>query len=216
MTSVNSEIVQRPNDPVDVHFKVKGRVVFCLDESGSMGSHTHYAISAYNKFLDKLKNDKRVDYLYSLWKFNNTSSVSENNISIKDAATLALRTNYDPGGGTALYDTILDAVLAVGKVNPNTKVVVVVLSDGGDNQSQTSVDDVLALVQQLSSLPNWTFIYLGAYEGFESAAAKMGFQAGNMAYIDSDNLDEMLDRIAGSTQRFCLNEQNKETMLLEQ
>lgn len=212
---MKSQISTHKEAPADIYFKTKGKVVFCLDESGSMRSDVEYVLKAYNKFLDKLKNDPRVMYDFSLWSFNNKSNMKEKDKPIYKVMPLS-RGNYNPDGATALYDTILESVLALDRVNPNVKVVVVVISDGRDNESRATAKDVLSLVETLSELPNWTFIYLGAYDYYERDATQMGFKPGNIANISTDNLDDILQRLADNIQGLCLNNVNKETMLLEQ
>jgi len=180
-----------------------------------MDGHINYVMDAYNKFLDKLKSDPLVMYDFSLWTFNDDSNLKIKDEPIENVQLMKMK-DYNPEGWTALYDTILESVLSLDQINPNVKVVVVVISDGGDNRSRSTATDVLNLVETLSNLPNWTFIYLGAYDYYADDAQAMGFQAGNMASISAKNLDEILDRLADNIQGLCLNEVNKETMLLEQ
>lgn len=114
-----------------------------VDTSNSMaGEKIVAARRALARFLERLAPDDEV----FITKFGD--QVEQLHDWSRDRASLreALR-QLRPHGGTALYDGVADAVEKA-QHGRNRKKAVVVLSDGNDTTSHTSVDDLKALIQQ--------------------------------------------------------------------
>src|ERR1700674_3343467 len=80
-------------------------VNFIQDRSGSMQSVWEETLSGFKKFVDELKGEKEVEYLFSLTTFDmlvETPIVAQP-IAKVDVDELK---NFGPRGSTALYDAV--------------------------------------------------------------------------------------------------------------
>jgi Flp pilus assembly protein TadB len=119
------------------------QVMIVVDRSGSMsGGALTAATSAVVGFVDSLP----VGIAVGLVSFGSTVSVdvaaTTDRAAVRDGIT-----RLTAGGRTALYDAVAVAVDAF--QGPLEHRLVVVLSDGGDNASITSLDDVVALTRTI-------------------------------------------------------------------
>lgn len=124
--------------------KKKSNIALVLDASGSM------------KEEDKMKNAKNgarqlVTLLgehdrFSFLPFNNVSqqwAARAQQIGPKRAGLLKLVDGLFANGGTALYDSVAEAHRYISEAGPSTINAVVVLSDGADTDSKTTLAELL-------------------------------------------------------------------------
>jgi VWFA-related protein len=119
-----------------------------LDTSGSMaGEKIHEAESALNRFLYDLLDQRDEIFLY---RFSNEPMLLQGWTSDRQLLARALE-HISPNGGTALYDTVIEAVpmLASGR---NPKKALVIISDGRDTSSRATVAEVHQAVRQSEAL----------------------------------------------------------------
>ncbi|MGH9163079.1 MAG: VWA domain-containing protein [Vicinamibacteraceae bacterium] len=114
-----------------------------VDTSNSMaGEKIVAARRALARFLERLGPDDEVFITMFGDQVKQLHDWSRDRASLREA----LR-QLQPHGGTALYDGVTDAVEKA-QEGRNHKKAVVVLSDGNDTTSHTSVDDLKTLIQQ--------------------------------------------------------------------
>ncbi len=131
-----------------------------IDNSGSMSTKTREVVSAALAFLDASHPSNEtfiVDFNYRPW-FALPASVP----FTSDRAQLrAALMETKAQGTTALYDALAMGFQQLKKGTRQRKAIVI-LSDGGDNGSHTSLDEALLMAQQSSA----TIYCIGIYDPF--------------------------------------------------
>jgi VWFA-related protein len=119
-----------------------------LDTSGSMGGDKISAArSALDRFLYELLD--RDDEIF-LYRFNDNPDLLQGWTTDREALARALR-RVAPYGGTAMYDAVAQALPLAG-VGKHRKRALVVISDGNDTSSQTTVAEVKSLIRETEVL----------------------------------------------------------------
>ncbi|MGE5244450.1 MAG: VWA domain-containing protein [Betaproteobacteria bacterium] len=134
--------------PVEVtHFsaeRVPVSLGIALDTSGSMaGDKIKAAEAALNRFLYDLLAPSDEIFLY---RFSNAPVLLESWTTDRDRLSRALG-NIVPSGGTALYDTIAEAI-PLAQTGRHVKKALVVISDGNDTSSRIALRDLKAQIRQ--------------------------------------------------------------------
>ena len=115
-----------------------------LDTSGSMaGEKIAAAQAALNRFLYDLLGANDEVFLY---RFDSRPELVSNWTSDRQAVGRALGT-VRPSGGTAIYDTVAEAVPLAQK-GTRRKKALVVISDGNDQNSRLRIDDVRQIIRE--------------------------------------------------------------------
>jgi VWFA-related protein len=119
-----------------------------LDTSGSMdGEKIVAARAALDRFLNLLSDPKDEVFLY---RFDNNPQLVEGWTYDKRQISAAL-SRVTPHGGTAMYDTLVEALQLV-QQGHNTKKALVIISDGNDTSSHTDVYSVKQLIRETEAL----------------------------------------------------------------
>src|SRR3954469_8299756 len=119
-----------------------------LDTSGSMdGEKMHAAREALDRFLFQLLDPQDEVFLY---RFDNAPELVEGWTSDKRRISESLG-RIQPRGGTALYDTVAEAV-RMAQQGKNRKKAVLIISDGNDTSSRTDVFAVKQLIRETEVL----------------------------------------------------------------
>ena len=158
------------------------QITFVLDSSGSMSKIREDTIGGFNTFLTDQR-DEPGRAAVTLYEFSDSVSRVYHGKPLGDAPDLDEET-YTPGGRTALHDAITTAVTETdahiekqpATVQPDT-VVVVVLTDGKENASETPRDRVRELVEQYRQDHDWEFLFIGANQDAVLTATRMGIEA---------------------------------------
>jgi len=176
------------------------RVIFILDETGSMSPDRDITISKFNEFLVTQQkpqddNNSRVKALgvesedsntpikppkFSLVKFATKLNVmAADDISEAKALT---RETYDPDDMTALLDAIGCTLEAYGEEMFN---ILVILTDGEENSSKLYTNEqIWDKIRKVTSEKKWEVEYLGANQDAFSVASSMGI-ARSGAFVQS-------------------------------
>ena len=119
-----------------------------VDTSGSMvGEKWDNARDALDRFLlDLLGQDDEV----FLYQFSSDPFLVEDWTSDRERLSRSMR-RITPRGGTAMYDTMAEAV-PLADSGRNRKKAIVLISDGNDTQSSTSVSDLRRLIRETEVL----------------------------------------------------------------
>lgn len=163
---------------------MRTHVTFVLDSSGSMSDIRADTIGGFNTFLED-QQDEPGKATVTLYDFNNNVERIYRGEPIKEAPKLDEET-YVPGGQTALHDAITTAVTETDRrieklpadIRPDN-VIMVALTDGKENASETPQDRVRDLVENHRKEHGWEFLFIGANQDAALTASKMGMDAGN-------------------------------------
>jgi len=162
-------------------------ITFVLDSSGSMHSIADDTVGGFNAFLDEQRGENGTATV-SLFDFDDDVSQVYRGMELREAEDLTEKT-YTPGGRTALHDAMLRAttdteqLLAEQEVDPET-VVVVVLTDGNENASETPIEPLREQIKAKQT-SGWEFLFIGANQDAALTAESMGIDADrslNMAH----------------------------------
>ena len=145
-------IVYEDDQPVTVtHFsaeRVPVSLGIAIDTSGSMaGNKIQAAQEALDKFLYDLLDKQDEIFLY---RFSNSPVLLQG--WTRDRAILSRALGHiAPSGGTAMYDCVAEAIPLTLK-GENRKKALLVISDGNDTSSATSVREVKAQIRETETL----------------------------------------------------------------
>ena len=159
-------------------------VTFVLDSSGSMSAIREDTIGGFNTFLEDQQAEEG-SATVSLVDFNSTVSVTYRGMAIEGAEKLTSET-YAPGGQTALYDAIVTStedttefISGIDADNRPENVIVVVLTDGKENASETPQHMVQERVETTQTEYGWEFLFIGANQDAALTAEGMGIDKQN-------------------------------------
>ncbi|MFA5469835.1 MAG: vWA domain-containing protein [Bacteroidales bacterium] len=96
------------------------KIIFILDESGSMQGTESDVIGGFNQFLEQQKAKAYEKSSVSLYKFNSSWSKIFSDLPLNEIRPLQPG-DYTPGGLTALYDAIGTAISEADKQNRHTR-----------------------------------------------------------------------------------------------
>lgn len=132
-----------------------------LDRSGSMWDVADDTIGAFNAYVDQLEQDAPASRL-SLTIFDSQSiDTIVDDKKIGDVAMLT-RTNYQPRGGTPLYDAIGKTVTKLDTAKGKAKALIII-TDGQENDStEYTKAAVKKLLDDRQNNDGWLVLFLGA------------------------------------------------------
>ena len=141
-------VLYEDEQPQDItHFsaeRVPVSLGIVLDTSGSMaGDKIGAARAALDRFLYELLDKEDEVFLY---RFSDTPSLLQGWTTDRELVARALR-RVAPGGGTAMYDGVAEAV-PLAATGRHRKKALVVISDGNDTSSQTRISELKQLIRE--------------------------------------------------------------------
>lgn len=139
-------------------------------------------VGGFNTFLnDQRQEDGKATV--SLYEFDTDVRRVYDEYPIADTPELD-GDRYTPGGRTALHDAlyrVMDETAtrleARSAANRPTNVIIVVLTDGKENASETSQDRVREQVRLRREEQEWEFLFIGANQDAALTAEKMGMDS---------------------------------------
>ncbi len=196
------------------------KIVFIIDESGSMQGSNSDVIGGFNSFIEKQKTDNKGKITVSLYKFNNKVT---HVISNKPATKVRNLTNedYTPNGFTALYDAIGQAIhetdkqlSAQSEKDRPDKVMLVIITDGEENASKEfSATAIKSAISTHEDLLHWSFIFLGSgLSDFKDAEA-LGIK--NRANAPLWKLKSNINHVAESSIMYCMSPDRDEKEIID-
>lgn len=169
-------------------------VFVALDRSGSMsGERWTTAIESLNEYVKNLQKEK-IEGEVSITAFDTYHGVGGATVRLEDIVKNQSIAYFEPlhpsvlqpGGGTPLYDAagiVMDRALE----RNNDRTIVVILTDGEENQSkeytQAKIKDKVKQLQD----KNWEVIFLGANFDVAHYTASSGLSAGKFRNVDMSN-----------------------------
>ena len=177
----------------------KNYYLFVLDASGSMDGVREVTRTGLNEQLQTIRADakefKDQEYYVTLLSFNTKVNPLYVNIKItldgNDVPDIT-KEQYDPNGGTALYDAMAYGIRVVKESaeaelkNPLNKVQMVVLTDGEENSSveypryDGGADKIKGMLEALQGTKQWTVAYLGCDHDVLRVASDLGIHGSNV------------------------------------
>jgi hypothetical protein len=207
------------NDPVYGSFNMDNKkvlIALCMDRSGSMRTIAPSVILATNGFIhsqDPAQNTDlvRSDTVLGLLLFNDicvwvgdpSNSLRQTSLFVPISEFTAFNEQtYVCGGRTALYDAILKTMYGAQThcdTEPDTEwsVIIVVQTDGVENQSVASCGQIHNLIQEKKSV-GWQFTFLGANHNAFVAAEQLGIDTDStLTYLATPGGTEAVANILG-------------------
>lgn len=155
------------------------QITFVLDSSGSMSKIEDDTKGGFNTFVQDQQEEEGTASV-SLYDFNTSVTVLYDAIPVADVPKL-INDNYSPGGRTALHDALSEAikgtndhVQTVPSAEKPDNVIVVVLTDGKENASETPQNQIRELVEEYREEHDWEFVFIGANQNAALTAESMG------------------------------------------
>jgi Ca-activated chloride channel homolog len=160
-------LVYEDNQPVEVtHFsaeRVPVSLGIAIDTSGSMaGEKIQEAQTALDRFVFELL-DKQDEFF--IYRFSNYPTLLQGWTSDRQLLTRAIG-RISANGGTAMYDTIAEAI-PLAQQGQNRKKALLVISDGNDTASSTGILPVKQLIRESEVL-----VYAIGIDGESSSTAQ--------------------------------------------
>lgn len=206
--------------------RMNTHITFVLDSSGSMSTIEDDIIGGFNSFLYDQRNEDGTATV-TLFDFNTNVDLVYQGEPIDQAPKLT-RETYVPCGRTALHDAISMAIRRTGEwmsaLEPSNRpdnVIVVVLTDGKENASETPQERVREQVAHHREERDWEFLFIGANQDAALTASSMGMDPdrslsmdhsseGARAAYDSTSEQIRQARRSGSTDGYGESDRNKQ------
>jgi len=165
-------------------------LVLIVDKSGSMGwgGASQEAEVGINDLIEKQKQETGQCKL-TLVEFNDVITTKHDGVSLDSMEPYFM----SPNGGTALFDAVGTTIDKVGERLADTPeaerpglVVVVIVTDGGENSSKEYTGDQVAeKVTTQRDTYNWQFTFLGAGEEAFAGGAAIGIDLSSSGLYDT-------------------------------
>lgn len=183
-------------------------VGIALDKSGSMGMIKPYIINAFNGKVSAIcRSGNGLETKLVKTEFNGAVDVKFWNDDISKLPPLD-DSSYRPGGGTALWDGIGKTIESLESLpnasDEDTSFLVVVVSDGGENQSRHwTLQRIRDKMRELNKTDRWTFIYVGANQDLQKLSEVLDIPPGNMLGFETNR--HSINTMDGMTQAGIVN-----------
>lgn len=162
-------------------------------------------VGGYNTFLAD-QQDEDGSATVTLYDFNTDVNLIYEGSSIEEAPRLADH-NYSPSGRTALHDAIYracvetaDYIATMDADDRPDNVIIVVLTDGKENASETPHDELRKQVEFRRSELDWEFLFIGANQDAALTASAMGMDANRSRNMDHSG-EGVRDAYASTSER---------------
>lgn len=174
-----------------------------LDRSGSMNGIRKGTIDGYNEYINGLRHDTDSEYNVTLIQFDASGSsrgpeltVSYVDKPLADVSELMFN-DYEPRGGTPLYDAIGECVRRVEA--KDRAVTVVIITDGEENASAEFTKESIQKLRAEKEALGWTFVFIGADIDAYRAGGALGMSAMNSVSYTKGMESNLYAAVAQST-----------------
>lgn len=162
---------------------------FLLDMTGSMANNKEGTLSAFNEYISGLKDNEHTrDNKFNLSVFNNYIGVRPLvvNKPVSELGELE-SSEYKPSDMTPLYDAIGKTIQEAERVADESKIIIVVQTDGLENTSKEyKKADIVSLIEEKKK-EGWQFVFIGCDIDAMGEGAKIGLDAGTTLTYDRAN-----------------------------
>jgi uncharacterized protein YegL len=182
-------------------------IAVVLDESGSMMSCYDQTITGFNEFVDGQRAASGNAYL-KVNKFEGGNVVDL--WGVKDVNTTPPMSSelYRPMGGTNLYDAIgktineVDAHLASMKEKDRPSVMILIMTDGAENQSREYTNKAIKKMVKDREACDWAFSFIGANIDAMAVGSTFGMSSANTMQYDTSNTAATFSSLSSSATRY--------------
>lgn len=180
-------------------------IEFILDQTGSMCSCHNETVLSFNDFLKEQKSQTG-KCLLTLTKFDSYKNITPyTDLDIQIVPEM-FSDWFIPGGTTNLRDTIGERIDALEKRLENwtqkPKVLIVVMTDGGDNASRAYTETQISSKLKIKNTDGWTFVYLGIDQNALDIGSRLGFRAENIKSFARSDLTQSMAQLSRATTAF--------------
>jgi hypothetical protein len=172
-------------------------ILFCLDETGSMGVVRDVTISAFNEFIVSQRREPGTAEVW-LQRFNTEyrkSGFQPERFGDLGSVVPLSHANYRPTAMTPLYDAVGHMIEAAGRefagrseAERPAKVIVVVQTDGEENSSsEYTAARVREMIGHQREKYGWHFMFLGADQDAWVTGESLGIaRQATLAYANNE------------------------------
>lgn len=185
------------------------KILFLLDESGSMGSVREITVGGFNAWkrtLELVENDVRVTVV----AFNYSVRTLYEDVPVRKIPDMTVD-DYRPQNFTRLYDALIAEAnkLKSGMAKDDTALVII-LTDGEDSHSGTTTDRISEYVAELYK-NKWSILYLSSDDRYLEHSAMMGIPRKNVVYFhaSTQGTEEAYQEVTRASMSF-VNDQEEE------
>ena len=184
--------------------------VVILDCSGSMCCIRQAALSGFNETLQTIRSAQKKyadsqEHFVTLVSFNSDGIRTLYNMIPVDKAKEMSLCDYEPNGGTPLYDAMGQTILHTShKVDTldDATVFVTVITDGLENCSQEfDGRTIRRLVEEVRG-KGWSFTYMGANQNAEEVAMHLSIRNSRNFDYDDAGTRESMERDSSTRMNF--------------
>jgi hypothetical protein len=168
---------------------MRTHVTFVLDSSGSMAQIKDDTVGGFNTFLDDQR-DEKGSATVGLYDFDTNVDRVYQGRAVEESPELD-DANYSPGGRTALHDAIVTAIdgtdsylASLDAAERPDNVIIVVLTDGKENASETPQETVRDTVEARREEFEWEFLFIGANQDAALTAEGIGMDSNKSLNMD--------------------------------
>lgn len=178
-----------------------------LDESGSMCCIERQALNGLNETLQTIRSaqqkyPEQKQYVSILPFDTNNIRLLRDKVSIDEVHDLR-PDEYNPCGGTPLYDAIGFGINSLIKtVTPDDSVLVTIITDGEENSSvEYNAKSISTLIESLKK-QGWLFTYIGANQDATHVAMQINISNALNFEQDDEGTKQMFAKERRSRSRF--------------
>ncbi len=182
----------------------KVHIAMVLDRSGSMEHARFDAVSAVNRYLGHVRNDKSMDARLSVVVFDSQGiDTIRDRVPVSACADVALD-EYEPRGATPLLDAVGYSVGIVDCLTgKDERRIMAIVTDGLENASREYTRDQLkVLLDRKQREDGWLIMYMGAGHDSFSQACQIGIPARHTADFSLSAFGETADVLKAVGSRF--------------
>lgn len=190
-----------------IRMKTKVFNLIILDESGSMSCIERQALNGLNETLQTIRmaQDKfpEQEQLVSIVPFETGNiRLLRDKVSIKEVNDLTPE-EYNPCGGTPLYDAIGFGISSIRKaVTDDDSVIVTIITDGEENSSKEYRGKAIATIIDKLKKKGWMFTYIGANQDAVSVAMTINITNAMNFVQDDEGTKAMFEKERRSRERY--------------
>jgi uncharacterized protein YegL len=177
-----------------------------IDETGSMTGMEPAVIGGVNEFIESLRKqeaDSRVLATLAMFDLHGSDPVLRvkySGIPLEEVDVLG-QGDYTPRGSTPLNDAVVRTIRSIdAQVKGDDRAMLVILTDGLENSSETATADVRKLIHSKEK-DGWEFIYLGANQDAWAEAQKIGIARPGRAFSYDATADGVADAHVRASER---------------
>lgn len=175
--------------------KQAGDIIMILDESGSMSSMGVEPINACNEFI---RQQKELDgnSRFSMYTFDSDIKQRYNEVLLSEVPEFH---DYSPNTCTALYDCIHTAITNKKSTGRLKNVCMVIITDGLNNASKITRNEIVAEISQMEKEHNWQVIYLAANQDAFSVGESMGMTRKKCKNFNQGRGGDLMNAVRGAS-----------------